>query len=25
LWNVLKTATSGKAAVATIPPVAAHA
>ncbi|MDD2932400.1 MAG: cytochrome-c oxidase, cbb3-type subunit I [Methylotenera sp.] len=25
LWNVLKTATSGKAAIATIPPVAAHA
>ncbi|MDO9281776.1 MAG: cytochrome-c oxidase, cbb3-type subunit I [Methylotenera sp.] len=25
LWNVLKTATSGKAAVVTIPPVAAHA
>ncbi|MDP2153052.1 MAG: cytochrome-c oxidase, cbb3-type subunit I [Methylotenera sp.] len=25
LWNVLKTATSGKAAVATIPPVVAHA
>ncbi|MGB7815143.1 MAG: cytochrome-c oxidase, cbb3-type subunit I [Methylotenera sp.] len=24
LWNVLKTATSGKAAVASIPPVAAH-
>jgi cytochrome c oxidase cbb3-type subunit 1 len=25
LWNVIKTATSGKAATATIPPVAAHA
>jgi cytochrome c oxidase cbb3-type subunit 1 len=25
LWNVIKTATSGKAAIATIPPVAAHA
>ncbi|NOT16359.1 MAG: cytochrome-c oxidase, cbb3-type subunit I [Methylotenera sp.] len=25
LWNVIKTATSGKAAVAAIPPVAAHA
>ncbi len=25
LWNVLKTASSGKAAIATIPPVAAHA
>lgn len=25
LWNVLKTATSGKAAIANIPPVAAHA
>jgi cytochrome c oxidase cbb3-type subunit I len=25
LWNVLKTATSGKAAIASIPPVAAHA
>jgi cytochrome c oxidase cbb3-type subunit 1 len=25
LWNVLKTASSGKAAVVTIPPVAAHA
>ena len=25
LWNVIKTATSGKAAVATIPPVATHA
>ena len=25
LWNVIKTATSGKAAVATIPPVASHA
>jgi cytochrome c oxidase cbb3-type subunit 1 len=25
LWNVLKTATSGKAALASIPPVAAHA
>ena len=25
LWNVLKTASNGKAAVATIPPVAAHA
>lgn len=25
LWNVLKTATSGKAAIAIIPPVAAHA
>ncbi len=25
LWNVIKTATSGRAAIATIPPVAAHA
>jgi len=25
LWNVIKTAKSGKAAIATIPPVAAHA
>ena len=25
LWNVIKTATNGKAAIATIPPVAAHA
>ena len=25
LWNVIKTATNGKAAIASIPPVAAHA
>jgi len=25
LWNVIKTATSGKAAIATIPAAAAHA